>query len=55
MPSQATAAQRVERVKKYANQSARGRVSKTRPKSYAERMDERFGRAVGAACAQGTG
>ena len=50
MPSQATTAQRVKRVKKYANQFARGgRVAKPRPKTNAERMDMRAGRVIGVA------
>ena len=54
VPSQAAA--RVKRVKKSANQFARGgRVAKTRPKTYAERMDVRLGRVIGVATAEAVG
>ena len=54
VPSQAAA--RVKRVKKYANQFARGgRVAKTWPKTYAERMDVRLGRVIGIATAEAVG
>ena len=53
VPSQAAA--RVKRVKKYANQFARGRVAKPQPKTNAERMDMRVGRVIGVAAAEVVG